>query len=206
MSWKTEREGSLPDLFVRHIFTSLFYFRGYRILFPSYPYYTPGAIHYISTQISPDMRVLECGAGMSTIWYAKHVSECITIEHDKNWHNKIKNELVNRNITNSEIIFLPEKTGDVKYSWNTEWKHCAVLGRAPVNPGLKDYIFAIDSYPDRYFDIIVIDGMERLPCLLHALDKLHESGILLCDDSTRPRYKKCYEILEKWHVCALISD
>lgn len=199
MSWKTEREGSLVDLYARRVFTSLFYFRGYRKLFPSYPYYTPGAIRYISTRINQDTRVFEWGAGMSTIWYAQNASKCIAIEHDKNWYIRIKNELVNRKITNSEILFIPEKTGDIKYSWHTEWKHYPLLGRTPVNPGLKDYIFAIDSYPDRYFDIIVVDGRERLPCLLHAMDKLRENGILIFDDSARPRYKKCFEILEKWH-------
>ena len=64
---------------------------------------------------------------------------------------------------------------------------------------MKNYIFAIDTYANSSFDIIVIDGRERLPCLLHAVDKLKNDGILVFDDSARPRYKECFNILEGWY-------
>jgi hypothetical protein len=199
MSFLTEREGSLGELYFRKVFTSPFYFRGYRRFYPLHPFYTPGAIRYLSKRVKHDSNIFEWGAGVSTLWFAQHGSNVIAVEHNENWFKYINQQLKKRGINNSKVVFLPENAQGFSYPWKIDWKFYPILGSEPKNPGLKNYIFDINKYPDAFFDIIVIDGRERLPCLFHARDKLKQTGILVFDDSARPRYKKCFTILKDWY-------
>ena len=52
----------------------------------------------------------------------------------------------------------------------------------------RSYAQAIDAFPDRYFDLVVVDGRARPSCILHARDKVKPGGILLLDQSERPYY------------------
>ena len=38
-------------------------------------------------------------------------------------------------------------------------------------------------------DIIIVDGIHRNECLIEAVSKLSQSGIIILDDSERPEYK-----------------
>ena len=51
---------------------------------------------------------------------------------------------------------------------------------------------AILEDDDRY-DVVVIDGRDRVNCLKHALERLTPSGVVLLDDSHRPRYAAAHE-------------
>lgn len=72
------------------------------------PWYTMGARLFIDAYIqSKDhIRILEYGAGGSTIYYSKLSSvELTTIEHDKGWVNKVANKL---GPLSSILIHLPK--------------------------------------------------------------------------------------------------
>ena len=198
MSADQERSGNWIELYIRKLVTSLFYFRGYRVLFPSNPFYTPGAVRYISKYLNPEMKLFEWGAGISSVWYARRIGEYIAVEHNEQWFNRVQISLRNKGLSSAKLLFAPEKQTGRKYGWQNEWRYYDQINECPQNTELKDYIFSIDAYPDAYFDVIVIDGRERIPCLLHARDKLNQHGILIFDDSARPRYNKCFTILKDW--------
>jgi len=65
------------------------------------PWLTTGAIEFLETYIDKDKNILEFGAGNSTIWFASRTDHIITIEHDPEWYQKIKEKV------KTEIRLLP---------------------------------------------------------------------------------------------------
>lgn len=198
MSLRQERSVNWLELYSRKLVTSVLYFRGYRILYPSNPLYAPGAVRYLSKFLNPEMKLFEWGAGISSVWYAKRITEYVAVEHDEQWFKRIQKSLRDQHLLTAKLLYTPEKDSNDIFSWQSDWRYYDLIKECPGNPNLKDYIFSIDTYPDAYFDIIVIDGRERIPCLLHAREKLNHHGIIIFDDSARPRYEKCFTILKDW--------
>jgi len=46
------------------------------------------------------------------------------------------------------------------------------------------------------FDIIVVDGRERVECIRHSLPALKEPGVILLDDAERPEYAAGIQFLK----------
>ena len=46
---------------------------------------------------------------------------------------------------------------------------------------------------DEKFDLIVIDGIDRVNCFKNSISNLSETGVLLLDDSTRKEYAEAAE-------------
>jgi hypothetical protein len=198
MSYKDERDGSFPELFLRKAITSILYYRGYKWIFPNRPYYAPGAIRFLKKIINSESRVFEYGCGKSSLWYSKRVKEYIAVEHDVIWFERIKDGLARSNTENSQLLFVPlNRQGDA-FDWQKEWSPYSQIKRPPQNRHYIDYIRSISQFPDKFFDLIIIDGRERLHCLLEALPKLSDTGTILFDDSHRPRYKELFSIMKNW--------
>jgi len=49
---------------------------------------------------------------------------------------------------------------------------------------------------DRYYDIVLVDGRERLKCLKNAVKRLTPQGVILLDDAERPKYKEAFAYLK----------
>ena len=103
-----------------------------------------------------------------------------------------------KKLLNSTIFFVPENIDSTDFDWENDWQYFKILGRSPEDPGFRRYISTIDQYPDKYFDCIIIDGRERIGCLVHAISKLNEQGIIIFDDSARDNYKQSFDILKSW--------
>lgn len=54
------------------------------------PWLHPKAITYLESLLTPDMEVLEFGAGGSTLWFAERVKHVVSFEHDNEWYRLIK--------------------------------------------------------------------------------------------------------------------
>ncbi|MFF2451825.1 O-methyltransferase [Isoptericola sp. NPDC058082] len=120
-------------------------------------------------------RVFEFGGGGSTVWLARRVGEVVTAEHDPEWH-----------------ALLTERT--------RQFAGVTVLD-LDMSPGLDDYVASIDAFPDGFFDLVVVDGRERVRCFHHALPKVRPGGVLILDDSQRDRYARAFGIAgEHRHV------
>jgi predicted O-methyltransferase YrrM len=70
--------------------------------------------------------------------------------------------------------------------------HGRVLGRTldagPGDSHAHRYVGAIDEIPGD-FDLIVVDGRERVRCVEAAIPRLAAGGVVLLDDSQRRRYR-----------------
>jgi hypothetical protein len=200
MGYRDEREGPLLVLIIRKAITSILYYRDYKRIFPEIPNYTPGAIRYLNRILNKETRVFEYGCDNSSLWYSKRTKEYIAVEHDIKWFNRIKKQLPQNDTENSQLLFVALNRDAGKFDWQKEWPHYKKIQRPSQNVKYMDYIRSIGRYPDQYFDIIVIDGRERVHCLLEALPKLNDSGVIIFDDSNRPRYKEIFSIMHNWDI------
>lgn len=186
-------------LWIRKIITSLFYFRGYRILYPEKPMYAPKAVRFIEDKLNDIHRVFEFGSGISSIWYAERIEEYTVVEHDQSWYNQVTSMLNDKKLTNVKVLFTPTDESGANFNWEKEWPYYSILKHAPDNPEYRHYISQIDQFPDKYFDCIIIDGRERLGCLVHSMSKLAEDGMIIFDDSAMDKFQEMYDILDGWH-------
>lgn len=46
---------------------------------------------------------------------------------------------------------------------------------------------------DQLFDVIIIDGRDRVNCIKQAINKLSDQGVMILDDSARPWYSEAFE-------------
>ena len=124
------------------------------------PWVTYSFIDFIKTRLNKELSIFEYGSGNSTLFYAKHVKRVVSVEHDEAWFNKI----VKEKAPNAEMIFTHlEKNGE--YSQKAK-----LLGEK--------------------FDIIIVDGRDRVNCCIHSVEALTANGVLVLDDSERDFYNE----------------
>lgn len=131
------------------------------------PWLTYPAIEFLGKRVHSNMSVFEYGCGESTYWWAGMVSEVISVEHDEKWYGKIQ-------------LKLPENV---------------TLSHVKLDYG-GDYCRMVSNYVNR-FDIIVIDGRDRIHCAMNSLTALKPDGIIIWDNSDRREYEEGYNFLFK---------
>ena len=124
------------------------------------PWVTYSFIDFIKERLTKQHTVFEFGSGNSTYFYAKYAGKVVSVEHDKEWYDKV----LKTNPENSELI-LCELVRDGDY--------CRMPLTLPAT-----------------FDVVIIDGRDRVNCCMQALDAVSESGIIVLDDSERDFYKE----------------
>ncbi len=140
------------------------------------PWFTYPAILWMDAHVENDDSVFEFGAGYSTLWFAKRVKSVVSVEHDPHWIEKLSSYIS----SNVELI--------VKHALRDE---AGSLEGATSS----DYARVISAYPDESFDIIVIDGMERVSCAATSAGKVKEDGIIVFDNSDRPWHRPALDHL-----------
>jgi len=123
------------------------------------PWVTYSFIDFIRERIKKNHRVFEFGSGNSTFFYAEYAGAVVSVEHDKQWYDKI----VKNKPENSEMIFCELVRGG---------DYCHM----PVKLGKK-------------FDIIIVDGRDRVNCCRQAINALSPGGVVVLDNSERDSYK-----------------
>ena len=131
------------------------------------PWVTYSFIDFIKGRLNKQHAVFEFGSGNSTFFYAKYAGIVVSVEHDKDWYDKI----VSKKPGNSEMIFCELIRGG-DYS------------NMPVKLEEK-------------FDIIIVDGRDRVNCATKAVDALSPKGVIVLDDSEREKYKPAIDFLIK---------
>jgi len=122
------------------------------------PWVTYSFIDFIKPRLNKQHIVFEYGSGSSTLFYAKHVKRVVSVEHDEAWFNKI----VNSKPQNAEMIFS-------KLEQNGEYARKA-------------------ASLEEKFDMIIIDGRDRVNCCKYSINALSARGVIILDDSERTEY------------------
>lgn len=128
--------------------------------FEPLPWVTYSFIDFISDRLSKTMDIFEYGSGNSTLWYAKKVNSVTSVEHDENWFEKIKNNMPKNVNINYQTLIY-----DGEYS-------------------------TFPTKLNKKFDIIIVDGRDRVNCIKNAINNVKEKGIIVLDDSERKSYQE----------------
>lgn len=131
------------------------------------PWYTYSFIFFLKERINGEMRVFEYGSGNSTRWWAKYVESVVSCEHDANWYQSLRTQLP----SNVEYHLIPLEYGG-------------------------EYSEHIKNYREE-FDVVVIDGRDRVNCAKNTVEALKESGVVIWDNSDRIQYQDGMLYLEK---------
>jgi predicted O-methyltransferase YrrM len=147
------------------------------------PWWTYDAIELVEDFLKTRKaaRVFEYGSGASTVWLAKRAREVISVDHDAGWIELVRPRLAELGNARVELVPAdPQPVPDHRY-------HSGKSGHR--GQSFRAYAEAIDRWPGT-FDLIVVDGRARSACLMKALDRLGDGGIILFDNSHRRRYRE----------------
>tara|TARA_B110000090_G_C13393570_1_gene450382 strand:+ start:2662 stop:3372 length:711 start_codon:yes stop_codon:yes gene_type:complete len=124
------------------------------------PWVTYSFIDFIKDRFKKDMIMFEYGSGNSTFYYSKKVKEVHTVEHDLGWFMKLEKAM-------------PSNVS-IKH---TKLEYGGDYAKSSLNSGVK-------------YDIVIVDGRDRVNCMINSLNAIKKNGVFILDDSERIAYKK----------------
>lgn len=154
------------------------------------PWLSFAAIRFLKQIVQRSMRVYEYGTGGSTLFFARHVHEVISIEHNSTWFATVQQSLQRQRHTNSQIRLIEPQPLSQRaeavdpadpYAYrssNEKFRNCS----------FEAYAASIDEYPLASFDLVLIDGRARPSCFLHALPRVKPGGYIIWDNTDRAHY------------------
>lgn len=122
------------------------------------PWMNYSIIHFLENRLRKDIRLFEFGCGYSTSFYARRVQSVTSVEHNEEWFRAMSKAAPE----NVMFIF--------------KWSDCN-----------GEYCRTIHSTGQKY-DIVIVDGRDRVNCIKQGLEELTSRGVILLDDSQREDY------------------
>ena len=137
------------------------------------PWVSWAAVDFLKGFVRATMDVFEYGTGGSTLFFARRCRQVVSVEDDRNWLNLVSDHLARNGITNVQLRLRP-------FDFS------------------KANNFAHSAYPDAIgketYDVIFVDGKDwsgtgRPVCFKRAEQNINPGGVIVLDDSWRPRYR-----------------
>ena len=145
------------------------------------------------TYLDTETEMLEIGTGNSTPLLAKHTKSLVAIEHNKEWAMKVREMLV-EHAPNSKVEYIQV---------DPNWPHIHLFN--PAQPGqFADYTQRIEQFEDERFDVILVDGRDRVNCAKAAFHALKSNGIMFVHDYWNRRSK--YGEIENIEGLSLVNE
>lgn len=129
------------------------------------PWMNYAVIDFLEKRLKPDFSVFEYGSGFSTLFYARQVSTVFSVEDNPYWFERMKPQM-----PENVVVTLQPKDENGQY--------CRSILHAKNE-----------------FDLVVIDGRDRINCIPHSVARLKDRGVILLDDSGRDKYKAGMDLL-----------
>lgn len=153
------------------------------------PWLVFGSISFLENWVRQEMKVFEYGSGGSTLYLAERVASIVSVEHDSNWYEHAKEEMIRSGFANIQYLLLapqPATNNASKDCTNpANYVSCFTEYRGKE---FSAYARHIDAYSDGSFDLVIVDGRVRHSCIAHAMQKVKKQGILLLDNADRSYY------------------
>jgi hypothetical protein len=166
------------------------------------PWMTFPAINFLKDIISSDMKVFEYGSGYSTIFFNAHAGETVTVEHDIQWVERVKQfvptatiHVIDQNakVHDDAVPLVDEFIKSFEQIRSEDRDHDVRHGL--INNEFAGYASAIYNYPKDYFDIIVLDGMARALSGVLAVERAKDDALIILDNSDRWHYNPLQKYL-----------
>lgn len=116
--------------------------------------------------MSSDLRLLEFGAGASTLFFQERVSHLTALESERYWVELLRPQLS----ANVALITVCDRDAD-------------------------SYVGPVTSGALGLFDVVFVDGKFRNRCMREALKLVSDSGVILLDDSSRETYRESFALM-----------
>ncbi len=147
------------------------------------PWWTYGAIDAVEQHLASydgKARVFEYGSGASSVWLGRRAAEVHSVEHHPGFAAVMRDLLAETGLSEVvELIEVPPSLNDAPVVGSRR--------RGEAGRDYADYVASIDAVPGE-FDLIVVDGRARVACMQAGTRRLAPGGIILFDDTQRPRY------------------
>jgi len=147
----------------------------------------PEEQRFLMSYIKPNHSMLEYGSGHSTLILQDKVEQLVSVEHHKEWYDKIKPQLKK----SVKYIYVPPNN----LHWEAQFEQCGAGQFRKNSKGddgsfedFADYILAPLRGKHGPFDVIFIDGRARACCAFAAMFMLKPSGRIFIHDFG-PEYK-----------------
>jgi protein-L-isoaspartate O-methyltransferase len=134
----------------------------------AHPWMNFPLVEFLNTRLNAQHTVFEYGSGLSSLYFAERVKAITSVEHNKDWYDRTRMLLDERK--NADVVF---------FELNNEYPDAIRFAGA-----------------DKKYDIVVIDGRMRNSCIEKAVDFLTTQGVIILDDSDRPRYEPAFSFLK----------
>lgn len=116
------------------------------------------AVRHLDRLIEPSWRILEFGAGASTVWLSARAAHVVSIEHDTQWHSRVAARLAAFRRDNVDLRL---RTSQEEYA-------------------------ALDGLGTAQFDLVLVDGHWRNTCAQTAVRAVRPGGFIYLDNSDVP--------------------
>jgi len=138
----------------------------FRLMNQKAPWWNKHAVNFAKIIIGENDSILEFGSGRSTIWLAERCKKLTSIEHNKNWYEKVRAKIERKGLDKKVNL-----------------KHLALI--STINEADQPYLNPDEIINEAGYDIIIIDGKCRSKTTLMGLEFLKRNGILIIDDVHR---------------------
>jgi hypothetical protein len=139
----------------------------YHTTCPGHPWLTKSANLILASYLRDSDAGLEFGSGKSTIWLARRVATLTSVEHNREWYEKVAVLLNEQELDNVTLLLIEADPQEGSRSrWNA-------------------YIDVIKEFPDDSLDFVLVDGQHRDACANAALPKIKSCGLLILDNANR---------------------
>ncbi len=166
----------------------------YRFFHPEIPWITPQSVKQLEKILSGKNKIgLEWGSGKSTLWFSKFCKELHSIEYNHEWYKIVEEMLRNEEIKNTQLHFI-------------ELEHSRQMPTYPVYEKTPKYVSIIQSFPELYFDFIMIDGHYRQACVLASDKHLKTEGFLIIDNYNRVKSRQEWGVPPSYELIHLSSN
>lgn len=124
-------------------------------------------INLIEKYLEIDKVMLEWGSGGSTVTFSQKVKEYYSIEHVKDWYEKVDKFLEEKDYKSKVFNYLIEP--DLPRTIPTKYDE------------FKTYIEFVGTL-NKKFDIVLIDGRARVDCAKYVIPYLNENAVVFVHD------------------------
>lgn len=132
----------------------------------SLPWFTYSSIEFVEQRLKPTFKVYEFGSGNSTLFFSKRVNSINSVESDHGFFEELRPKL--DPVSNVTYSYFPDEEG-------------------AFGDSIKPF--------SKTFDVIVVDGADRVNCARNSIAALKDDGVIIWDNSDRLEYQEGYDFL-----------
>lgn len=134
------------------------------------PWLSPEATAYLESLLTPEMTVLEHGAGGSTLWFAERVKHVTAVESDLDWFNVLRKRVPENaaivvmqgvlHIAPVDLLFIDGEPVETRAQWLGAAAQLVKPGGYVVldNSNRPEYKQAREKFRETFTHIHTVDG------------------------------------------------